>query len=185
MKERLVASRYAKSLIELAIEEDAAHRLFADMTMLQEICACVPHLIDALSDERVPFKKRVAVAKRIIEDLKLLKITGDAILLLMDKCRISILPHIAQSALGNLRRRNNIKVAYAQVADRALAEELRTNLEKILSDASGMSVECEVDIDPTLMGGFVVELGDRRFDSSIKGMLTRMKEEFFSEAKGI
>ena len=102
----------------------------------------------------------------------------------MEKGRIAILPYVAKSILKNLRKRKSMRVAHAQVADRSLAEDLRVRLEKILSDASGMIIECEVDIDPRLMGGFVVEVGDRRFDSSIKGKLTRMKEDFFSEAKG-
>jgi F-type H+-transporting ATPase subunit delta len=184
LKERLVASRYARSLIELAIEEGKVDRLFVDMAILQEIAAGVPHLTEALADERVPLSKRIKVAKKIISDLKLMKITGNTIRLLIEKGRIAILPYVAQSILKNLRLRKSMKVAHAQVADRAFAEDLRVRLEKILSDASGMTIECEVDVDPTLIGGFVVEVGDRRFDSSIKGKLTRMKEDFFSEAKG-
>lgn len=185
MKEWVVASRYAKSLIELAIEDDCVDRLFANMIVVQEITTGVPRLIEVLSDERLPFSKRIKIAKEIISKAGLMKLVGDTILLLMQKGRTSILPHIAPAVLKNLRLRRKMKVACVQVADRSVAEDVRVRLDEMLSEILGMAIECEVNVDPTLMGGFVVEVGDLRFDSSVKGKLTRMKEEFFSEAKGL
>lgn len=180
-----IARRYAKSLIELAAERRGMTKLFADMIVIQEVAQGSPHFIEALADERIRLSKRVEAAKRIIEALKLTKLTGNAILLLMQKGRIVLLPFIAKSILKSIRARKQLAVAQALVADRAEADEVGSRIEEILSDILGMTVECEVNIDPSLMGGFVIEVGDARFDASIKGKLTRMKEEFFSEEKGL
>ncbi len=185
MREGIVARRYAKSLVELALEAGNADKLFADMTAIHEVAGCVPHFVDGLSDERVSLTKRLDAAERIIKQLKLMKTTGDTIRLLMRRGRIAVLPLIARTVLSNLRARKRFTVASAQVADRSVASEVREKVEEILTRIIGVTVECEVDIDPTLMGGFVVEVGDMRFDSSIKGKLTRMKEEFFSEERGM
>lgn len=185
MREGIVARRYAKSLVELALEAGKVDKLFADMTAIHEITGCVPHFVDGLSDERVSLAVRLDAAERIIKRLKLMKMTGDTIRLLMRRGRISVLPLIAKAVLSNLRARKRLTVASAQVADRSVANEVREKVEEIITRIVGVTVECEVDIDPTLMGGFVVEVGDMRFDSSIKGKLTRMKEEFFSEERGM
>ena len=185
MRGMAVARRYAKGLVELAIETRELPKLFADMIIVQEVAHGSPHFIEALSDERIRLSKRIEATKRIIEELKLMKFTSNAILLLMQKGRIALLPYIAKSVLKNVRMRKQLTVAQAQVADRAEADEVGARIEKVLSDVLGMTVECEVNVDPTLMGGFLIEVGDARFDASIKGRLTRMKEEFFSEEKGL
>jgi F-type H+-transporting ATPase subunit delta len=180
-----IARRYAKGLVDLAVDAREVPKLFADMIVMQEVAHGSPHFIEALADERIRLSKRVEAAKRIIQELKLTKLTGNAILLLMQKGRIALIPFIAKSVLKNIRTRKQLTVAKAQVADRAEANEVGARIEKVLSEILGMTVECEVGVDPTLMGGFVVEVGDARFDTSIKGKLTRMKEEFFSEEKGL
>lgn len=185
MRERVVAKRYAKSLIELATEAGELDKLFADMIVVNEIAAGVLHFIEGLADERVRLSRRLEAAKRVIGELKLLKITGDSILLLMHKGCIALLPLIARSVLRNVRTRKSLTVASVQVANRALAEGVGERVGEILSEVLGMTVESEVDIDRSLIGGFVVEVGDLRYDSSIKGKLTKMKEEFFSEARGL
>jgi len=179
-----IARRYAKSLIDLAAETRRMPKLFADMIIVQEVAHGSPHFIEALADERIRFSKRFEAMKRIIKELKLGELTGNAILLLMQKGRIAFLPHIARLILQNIRARKQLTVARALVTDRAEANEVGARIEAILSEVLGMTVECEVNIDPTLMGGFLVEVGDARFDASIKGKLTKMKEEFFSEEKG-
>ncbi|MFH1830136.1 MAG: ATP synthase F1 subunit delta [Pseudomonadota bacterium] len=184
MRKKIVAQRYAKSLIELAQELGKTDQLFADMIALQETARCVPYFVKALSDERISIKNRKATIKRVCEELKLWKCTSDALLLLMEKKRIDLIPEISRDVLSIIRLKKKIAMACVQVADRATADDVKEHVEEILTKLLGLTVECEVGIDPSLIGGFVVAVGDMRFDSSIKGKLTRMKEDFFSEAKG-
>jgi len=184
LKNLTVAKRYAKSLVELAQENDKLEKLFADMTALQEIVVCVPHFVKALSDERISTDKRLDVAKRISKELKLWKCTGDVLLLLIEKRRMDILPEISKSVISIIRLMRKMAVACAQVANSTTAEHIKAHVEDVLTKHLGLLVQCEVGVDPSLIGGFIVEVGDLRFDSSVKGKLTRMKEEFFSEAKG-
>jgi F-type H+-transporting ATPase subunit delta len=184
LRNTVVSKRYANSLIELAQEFEKLDHLFADMIALQEITECVPHFIKALSDERIPINKRVAAAENICKDLNLWNYTRNAFLLLLKKRRISLLPQIAQEVFSIIRFRKKMAVAHIQAANKFVAEEVKEDVEKILTRLLGLSVQSETEIDPGLLGGFVLKIGDISFDSSIKGKLTRMKEEFFSESKG-
>lgn len=179
MKERIIGRRYAKGLVELAVESGETDRLFKDMIAVREIVAEVPHFVKALSDERIRLSNRFSTARKIIKALGLSKYSGDAILLLIQNGRVAVLPYMANGIISNLRLRKKLTIAHAQVADRCVGEDVQSRIEKILTRIVGMEVECEVNIDPSLVGGFVVEVGDFRFDASIKGKLTRMKEEFF------
>ncbi len=179
MRKKIVAKRYAKSLVELAQEMGKVEKLFADMTGLQETSEYVPHFIDALSDERIPLGKRIDAVNRICKELGLWKCTCDTLLLLMKKNRIDLLPEIAPGVLNLIRLHKKMALACAQVADQTIAADVKTRVEQILTKLLGLSVQCEVSIDSSLFGGFALQVGDMKFDASIKGKLTRMKEEFF------
>ncbi len=184
MRGMSIAKRYAKGLIELAAEGRELDRLFANMIAMSEVSRESPHFIEALSDERVPLSKRMDAASRIAEELRLIKIARDTMLLLMQRGRVVLLPMVALSILQNIRSRRKLTVAHAQVSERGLADGVAARIEDIMSEVLGMTVECEVDVEPELIGGFVVEVGDVRYDASLRGKLTSMKEEFFSEERG-
>lgn len=183
-KWRIIAGRYAKSLIELALEGNDLNGLFADMIAIEEVCESVPSFLKALSDERIDLKTRRSGVKRIARALSLRAITEKAIQLLIVKNRIEILPRIAHAVIHELRFRKRLAVAQVQVADEALVDDVQRGVQQALSKSLGLKVECEMHVEPELLGGFVAEIGDRRFDSSVRGKLTTMKEEFFSDAHG-
>lgn len=184
-KRKIVAERYAKSLIELAAEAGDLDGLFSDMVVLSEAAASTPHFLKALSDERIKEAARLDAAGRIAAALRLRGSTTRSLKLLIVKHRIALLPHIAASVITRIRQRKKLALACAQVADRAIAGEVKRGVEEALASSLGMKVECEVGIEPGLIGGFVVSVGDMRCDASVRGRLTRMKEEFFAEAKGL
>jgi F-type H+-transporting ATPase subunit delta len=183
-KQGIVAGRYAKSLIELAIETDEVDGLFADMVAVQEVVANAPHFLKAFSDERVRPSVRFAAAKNVSRALKLRRASENAILLLIAKKRIELLPQMARAVIADIRLRKKFAMARAQVANAEFVDNVKRGVEEVLSGLLGLKVECETSLDPDLLGGFVLEAGDKRFDSSVRGKLTMMKEEFFSETRG-
>lgn len=65
----------------------------------------------------------------------------------------------------------------AQVANPSLVSTIKDRIEKILSDTLKKKVVCETRVDPSLIGGAIVKIGDIVVDASVVGRLERMKED--------
>jgi F-type H+-transporting ATPase subunit delta len=176
VKERIAAKRYAGALVELAQEARALDRLLADLSALGDAVERVPALMRGLGDERVAIERRMAAAGSIAAALGLGPFAHDAVLLLLRKRRVALLPLIVRDALSRVMALKRMSRATATVADARLAETLSRRIEEILSALIAQEVRCDVDADPALLGGFVLHLGDRRYDCSVAGKLDRMVE---------
>ena len=109
----------------------------------------------------------------------------DAVLLLLQKHRVVLLPFVIREALGCLRQLKKMARAQARVADAERVADVQRRIEEILSALLSCEVRCEVAADASLIGGFVVQLGDERYDVSIAGKLKRMEEALQSEGASL
>jgi F-type H+-transporting ATPase subunit delta len=181
VKERIIAQRYARALVELAFEQKELDQLASDLARLAEAVRDLPLLMRGLADERVALERRLAAAGAIAASLELGAPARHALMLLMRKERVELLPLLIAEAEGNLRELRRMAYATARVADGALAEEAQRRIAGILSELLAREVSCGVEADPGLLGGVVVHLGDRRYDCSIAGKLERMEEALLAE----
>lgn len=176
MKERLLAKRYAKGLFDLMLESKEIEKLESDMLLVKTITVNVPEFIAALEDEKIEMQKRVHATEKICVALGLSKKTQNAITILVIRKRIGIVELMAENILESILRYRNLADVKAQVADASLSEEVKKHIENILGQILKLKVNCKVTIKPDLIGGFVLTMGDRRYDASIIGELRRMKE---------
>ena len=99
------------------------------------------------------------------------------VLLLVENRRPGLIGEVAEAALAELARRRGEVTAQVRVAA-PLSEDERAKLLAILAKAVGREPRLAVSEDPSLLGGFVVQLGSRMFDGSLKGRLERLRVAF-------
>ncbi len=171
-----IASRYAKSLLDLCIEKGQIDAAKADMVMLHSIMEESRDLRLMLSSPVVKADKKVDILHKLF-DGKLSAITMGFITLLTRKGRESYLPEIVSSFLNQLRKHQGITVAEVTSAV-ALDAGSRAKMLESAAKLAGGQVELVEKVDSSLIGGFVLKVGDKQIDSAIANRIKALKREF-------
>ena len=104
------------------------------------------------------------------------------LLLLLTKRRIAMLPQIIEELLRLKREREGIAEALIRSAIPLLPEE-KEHLQRILENKFNKRIILEEEVDPSLIGGFTVEVEGKMIDASLKGFLMRLREKLVSRGE--
>jgi F-type H+-transporting ATPase subunit delta len=180
MRERTIAKRYAKGLIALAVDAGAVENVREELGRLSVALERVPNLLRALKDERVALDRRRALAGAVGQTLKLSAIVQPVVFLLLARRRIAILPQVVEEGLARTSALARITDVRARAADAASAADLAREIERLLGQRLAGTIRCAAAVDPSLIGGFILEIDDRRYDASVVGRLARLKERLLA-----
>lgn len=177
MSEIRIASRYAKSLLDLANEKGVLEEIHNDMQLFAATLKENRDLYLMLKNPIVKSDKKHAVLKAIF-GAKVNTMTNSFFKIVSDKNRESNLPAIAEQFHS---RYNEFKgIIRADVTTTfPLTEPMRLEFVDIVRKVSGKQVvELHEKIDKSLIGGYILKIGDRQIDESISSRLTELKSEF-------
>lgn len=172
-----LASRYAKSLLDLAVERGELEPVFADMQFLQRICKEHREFNNLL---RSPIVKP-ETKKKIVEAVtanKITELTRSFNSLLISKGRESNLPEIATSFISQYKVHKNIHTVKLVTAT-PVSDTLRKAIIGQVKKASGFdNIELDEKVDKNIIGGFVLQIGDKLIDASISYDLKNIARQF-------
>ena len=172
-----LASRYAKSLIDLAIERDQLEKVFADMQWLQGIIKSSRDFTNLLKSPIIKADKKKQVIEAIING-KVNDITFAFIHLLIAKGRESNLFEIITAFIDQYKEYKNIYTVKLTTAF-PVDEDLRNIIiDRIKKTSDMQNIELETEVNENLIGGFVLEAGDKLVDASIAHELKQISREF-------
>lgn len=169
--DRVLARRYAAALFLSASEKGQAASVRQE---LSDAYRAVVGQLEALKSPRTG----VAAKKELVR-----KSLGAAVParishffdLLIDKKRVGLLPHIV-SDLGRIHDEHHGRVRAQVRAAAELSPAEADTLTQRLKRFSGKDVQLEVKVDPDLLGGLVVRMGDTVLDGSLQGKLKRLSQ---------
>ncbi|REJ83895.1 MAG: ATP synthase F1 subunit delta [Acidobacteria bacterium] len=176
---RKFANPYAKAALALAPSDEEASRLLADLERFVAAMEQVPQIAAMASNPAVPVEKKVAIVEEIGRSLAISNLALRLLRLLTQNYRLVHVGDVAGAVARMVKQRLGIVAAQVTSAvplDPAQADRLRS----VLEGALGKKVELEVTVEPDLLGGFVAQVGSRRYDVSLRGQLRRMAEEMAS-----
>jgi F-type H+-transporting ATPase subunit delta len=169
-----VASRYVKSLLGLAIEKNALEAVHSDMQGFARICGQNKDFVLMLRSPIIRHEKKKAVMEKMFSG-RVHPLTMAFIEILTRKYREPLLPIIASEfhvAYNDYKGIGKASVTTAVGLNTGLRQEIE-RMVKILSEKS--VIELDEKVDNTLIGGFVLNVGDRQIDASIKNKLRALK----------
>ncbi|MGN6293622.1 MAG: ATP synthase F1 subunit delta [Chitinophagaceae bacterium] len=172
-----LASRYAKSLIDLAIEKGQLEQVFADMQWLQAVNKSNKDFVNLL---RSPIIKADA-KKKILDAVtagKLGQLTAAFNTLLITKGRESNLPEIVTAFIDLYKKHKNIQVIKLTTAAPVSDSLKKAIVEQVKKTANFQHIELEEKVNPDLIGGFVLQVGDQLVDASIAYDLKTIAKQF-------
>ncbi len=172
-----LATRYAKSLIDLANEKGELEKVFADMEWLQAVCKSNRDFVNLL---RSPVIKP-DTKKKILEAItagKLSIITTGFNRLLITKGRESNLPEIVNAFITQYKVQKKIHTIKLTTASPVSEEVKKALTEQVKKSAGFEHIELEEKIDKDIIGGFVLQVGDKLVDASIAYDLKEIARQF-------
>jgi F-type H+-transporting ATPase subunit delta len=171
------ASRYVKSLLGLAVEKNALEEVHNDMVEFAKICDKNRDFTLMLRNPIIRHDKKRDVLEKIFKG-KFNPLTMAILNIITEKNREPLLPQIAREF--HLAYNVHKGVGQASVTTAVpLDPALRAEFEKIAKTLSEhKNVELKEAVDPEMIGGFVLNVGDRQIDASIKNKLKALKLKF-------
>ena len=170
----LVADRYAKALLDLAISDSAVDEVQSELAAVSQIIETQGNLTAFLLSPRSDLKIKKTVLNHIFID-SVRKNILNLLLLLLDKGRMEVLPDIVTSYVkmaDEYRNILNITVTTALPLNQAQIDSIS---EKFKAIYHGSSVKITVETDNSLIGGVKVIIGDKLYDGTVKGKLSKMQ----------
>lgn len=171
-----VASRYAKSFIDLTMEQGVLEQAYSDMKSVLAICESNHDFVVFLKSPVIKTDKKQAVLKQIFEG-KLNKVTDAYITLITNKKREIYLPEIAIEFINQYKEKKKILTAVITTAS-GIDDIIRKKIMEIVKGVSNSDVVLEEKINKDLIGGYILRVGDKQVDASIARKLNSLKRSF-------
>lgn len=174
-----LAGRYAKSLIDLSVEKNQLDAVYADMLFLEKICKSNRDFVNLLKSPIIATDKKEKIFDTIAKD-NLGELSASFNKLLIKKGREIYLPEIVTAFIEQYKSYKGINIVKLVTAVPASDELKNAITNKIRSALKMEHIELNTEVNPDIIGGFVLEIGDKLVDASVAFELHNIRKEFES-----
>ena len=172
-----VASRYAKSVLDLAVEKGQLEQVYNDMLYLKSLTKESRDFLNLLRSPVVKGDAKIKVIKAVTAG-KISELTTAFINLMVSKTREAVLPEVITSFIQQYKSHKNIHVVKLTTAT-PVSDQVKTAIINQVKKTSNMQIiELEEKVDPNIIGGFVLQAGDKLIDASIAYDLKNISRQF-------
>ncbi|TCJ18809.1 ATP synthase F1 subunit delta [Flaviaesturariibacter flavus] len=172
-----LASRYAKSLLDLAKERGQLESVYTDMQFLREVIRQSPDFNTMLKSPVVSSDKKQAVINAVTAG-NIGELTLAFTKLLVAKGREGELVEIIPSFINQYKQLKGIHTVKLTTAA-PVSEEVKSRIVAQVKQSGHMDqIELETSVNPDLIGGFVLQTGDKLVDASIAYELQEIGRQF-------
>lgn len=170
------ALRYAKATLNLAKEKGLAKEVYQDMILIRDTIEENHDLEVMLKSPVVKSKSKRAVLNKVFGK-KVNEITLGVMRLLIENKRLGLLPLVASEYIVIYDFMQGVEVAQVTTAV-PLTKKLEKEILQRIKEAMGKEIALENVIDPSIIGGFVLRVGDKEYDSSVSNRLKDLLGQF-------
>ena len=173
MKGSKIAGRYATALLELSIEQNKVDQVLADMKYLLEVNNETRDFQLLLDSPIVKGDKKIAIFDELFGQFE--EVSTSFVKLITNNGRESYLPTIAEAFDAQVKEHRGI-VPITIISAVPLANSTKEIiLEKVEKGVNGKLEVTEL-IDSSLIGGFIVRMGDKQIDASVASQFNDLKQ---------
>ena len=176
MKQTRATLRYAKSLFDLAIEQDILKKCKEDMQFVADTCARSKDLSLLLKSPIIKTDQKLSIFKEVLYD-KMSEVSIRFVNIITNKKRESLLEGIANSFITLYKAHKNIESATVTTAF-PLEETLRKEVTDFIKTYGETEVDLTEKVDEKIIGGAIIRMGDKQLDASVKKAIAELKQTF-------
>lgn len=178
MSELRAAHRYAKALVDLAMEQKNIEVVKADLELFRTTLRANVSLLSVIKSPVVTNNDKIAIINKIFNQ-KMTPSTLAFFDLVIRKNRSFILKEIYEAFIDQYNSIHNIITATVKTAtpiDATVQQEVTRFVEK----QSGKKVILNTITEPSLIGGLVIQIGDNLYDASVSGKINKIKQNLLN-----
>src|ERR1700751_5710549 len=172
----IVATRYAKSLLQLAVEKGQLEKVYAGMLFVQEVCAKHKDFINFLNSPIINTDKKLTVLKEIFKG-HLSEMSLNFFVILAGKRRENYTGDIAKAFIAQYKEHKNILTAVITSAV-GIDSTVKAKVLELVKQTTKGEVELVDKVNKNLIGGFVLTIGDKQVDASVSRKLNDLRKTF-------
>lgn len=174
MQNPRLASRYAKSLLDLAVEKNSLEDTLKDVQLMDAVCRSNRDFEMMLRSPVIKGSKKTAIINAVFKET-MHPLTRAFIDLMVNKGREANMPEIAVAFIEQYNQLKNIRTVNLTTAA-PVSDQVKNNLlGKLGGVMQGSSISLSTKVDPSLIGGFVLETEGKLFDASVKKKLADIR----------
>ena len=171
--------RYASALFDLAREENALEAVDSDVTSLRTMLADSADLARLIASSLFSAEDQSRALAAVMDKAEISGLTANFVKLTAKNRRLFALPGMLRAFHEFLAKHRGETIAIITSAE-PLSEAQVSALKEALAEKAGGTIKLETHVDPTLIGGLIVQLGSQMIDTSVKtrlmGLRAAMKE---------
>ncbi|NIA20702.1 MAG: ATP synthase F1 subunit delta [Anaerolineaceae bacterium] len=177
MKDTVLPNRYAKAVLQLALEARQTDQVGSQLAVLAEAC-----LSDGLSaafwqSTKVPAEVKRRALEDILQAMEAREVVRNTANMLLDRRRFAILPDLAAAYVQQVRRlAGSVEATILSAAE--LPEQMLDLVRDELGRKIGKTILVRTEVDPELIGGIRVRVGNLIIDGSVRGRLEAVGRMF-------
>ena len=167
------AEPYAAALFDLAKSNDSLKEITNDMSLVSQFLVNSPALKKFFSNPLITRDAKKSIIQGILGEqtnastLKFLS-------LLVDRSRIDILESITQRFLELSYKQESIEIAKITSSVQLTANQQKEIAEKLKKITGAKQIKLALKVDSKLIGGFIIEIGSKMIDTSLRGQLSQI-----------
>lgn len=176
MSNSRLSYRYAKSILDLAVERNSLSAVAADMDILQRALQ-QRDLLLLMRSPIINADKKTTIVQKIFGS-QLSTMTNSFLGIIIRKHREAYLPEIVAAFKAQCNQLSGVvtaKLTTAVPVDDQIVQEIK---DLVLRETKKSAVDLQIKVDPFVMGGFILEYDDKLFDTSIQQKLQDLEMAF-------
>jgi F-type H+-transporting ATPase subunit delta len=172
--------QYATALADIVLEQGAAEPARKQLQDFRAAYDESAELRNFLGSPAITREAKHGVIEKLIARLGASKIIRNFLFVMADNQRIHLLPDIVETFEQVLRQRQG--VAEAEVTSAVeMNDGQKAALVRTLERLSGKKIQAKYSLEPTLLGGAVVRIGDTIYDGSVRNRLSQLRVRLAAE----
>ncbi|MBX9571646.1 MAG: ATP synthase F1 subunit delta [Candidatus Obscuribacterales bacterium] len=176
-EEKTIAVQYANALLQLADASGDLRNIYGNLDAVAKAFKGNPELLVLFKHPAISAPQRLQLLKEMGKDLD--KLSARMLELLVERRKIELLPTILEEFYELLRARHN-RVTAQLVCAEQISEQESESIKQKLEKKLNKTVELSLHIDKSLIGGYVLKIGDQVIDGSLKGRLQSIEKSLLS-----
>lgn len=174
MNDSKISVRYARALFQSALEMKILDKVNQDMIFLSEICS-MPETKEFLHSPIIAPSKKEEIFHKMLGD-NVEKITLSLIDLIVKNGRESFIPAIARVFIHETKTFKGITDSVLTTAVK-VDDEIKKQITDLIAKVFHTKVDLKENIDPEIIGGFILQIDDNYIDASLRNKLRKIKKE--------
>jgi F-type H+-transporting ATPase subunit delta len=175
-----VTRQYATALADVAMAQDTADDVTQQLIGFGALYAESAELRNFLSSPAVAREAKHRVIEKLLARVRGSNIVRNFLFVIVDHQRTHLLPEIIAAVQEEIQRRQGITEAQVSSAVE-LSKTQKAEMEFTLERLTGKRVEAKFSLEPELLGGAVVRLGDTVYDGSLRSRLNNLRARLAEE----